>query len=100
VRAGMQAESPEQVALTCLLLAEALVGVARDGANRWTGNRACARLVVWGSVSRVGACVAVCGASDNVWAFKSYMVKKKGIQGREFDKAMGLPEDFDYVDEQ
>lgn len=52
---------------------ETLVGVARDGANRWT---------------------------DNVWAFKSYMVKKKGIQGREFDKAMGLPEDFDYVDEQ
>ena len=42
----------------------------------------------------------MCGASDNVWAFKSYMVKKKGIQGREFDKAMGLPEDFDYVDEQ
>lgn len=50
----------------------AKVKVALEGANRWT---------------------------DNVWALKSYLVKKRGMQAREVDKALQLSDDFDYVDE-
>ena len=38
-------------------------------------------------------------AADNTWALKSYLVKKRGMNGREVDKALGLPDDFDYVED-
>lgn len=40
-----------------------------------------------------------CRGADNTWALKSYLVKKRGMNGREVDKALGLPEDFDYLED-
>lgn len=46
------------------------VDVLKEGADRWT---------------------------DNVWAIKSYLVKKRGMPGREVDKMLGINGDFDYL---
>ena len=35
--------------------------------------------------------------TDNIWAVKSFLIKKKGQSGKEADKFLRLPSDFDYV---
>ena len=35
--------------------------------------------------------------TDNMWALKSYLVKKRGIDRKEVDKFLGMGCDFDYV---
>mmetsp|Transcript_13409 Transcript_13409/g.24815 ORF Transcript_13409/g.24815 Transcript_13409/m.24815 type:complete len:204 (-) Transcript_13409:1376-1987(-) len=35
--------------------------------------------------------------TDNVWAVKSYLVKKRGMAGKEVDKMLGINGDFDYL---
>lgn len=47
-----------------------LAETCREAANRWT---------------------------ENVWAIKSYLQKKYGMSGKELDRQIGIPADFDYV---
>eukprot|EP00752_Nemacystus_decipiens_P007993 g7141.t1 len=47
-----------------------LTQVCKDGVNRWT---------------------------DNTWCIKSWMVKKKGLSGKEVDKYLQIKDDFDNV---
>eukprot|EP01138_Halocafeteria_seosinensis_P010500 gb/GECG01010720.1/.p1 GENE.gb/GECG01010720.1/~~gb/GECG01010720.1/.p1 ORF type:complete len:206 (+),score=48.34 gb/GECG01010720.1/:1-618(+) len=47
------------------------VDQARQAANRWT---------------------------DNVWQFKTYLTHKMAVAPDQVDQAMGLPDDFDYVE--
>ncbi|CAM9576432.1 unnamed protein product [Discosporangium mesarthrocarpum] len=47
-----------------------LLQVCKDGVNRWT---------------------------DNTWAIKSWMVKKKGMAGSNVDRFLQIKSDFDYV---
>ena len=35
--------------------------------------------------------------TDNVWAIKSYLVKKKGMSGKEVDKMLAIDGNFDYL---
>mmetsp|Transcript_30768 Transcript_30768/g.40650 ORF Transcript_30768/g.40650 Transcript_30768/m.40650 type:complete len:207 (+) Transcript_30768:38-658(+) len=35
--------------------------------------------------------------TDNIWAIKSWCVKKKGMASKEVDRYMQLPSDFDYI---
>jgi hypothetical protein len=35
--------------------------------------------------------------TDNVWAVKTYLVKKRGMSGREVDKMLGIDGNFDYL---
>jgi hypothetical protein len=35
--------------------------------------------------------------TDNVWAVKSYLVKKRGMSGKETDKMLGIDGNFDYL---
>ena len=35
--------------------------------------------------------------TDNVWAVKSYLVKKRGMAGKEVDKMLGIDGNFDYL---
>lgn len=44
--------------------------MCKDGVNRWT---------------------------DNTWCIKSWMVKKKGLSGKEVDKYLQIKGDFDNV---
>jgi hypothetical protein len=46
--------------------------ISMDSANRWT---------------------------DNLWTLKRYLVKKKGMNGKEIDKMLKLDSEFDYVSE-
>ncbi|KAG6594106.1 putative meiotic nuclear division protein [Phytophthora cinnamomi] len=50
---------------------ERKVRVAKEGSDRWT---------------------------DNVYTLKSWVVKKRGVEGREVDKWLGIKDDFDYVE--
>ena len=34
--------------------------------------------------------------TDNVWALKHYLVKKKGMNSKDVNKQMGITGDFDY----
>ncbi|CAI5701857.1 unnamed protein product [Peronospora effusa] len=45
--------------------------VAKEGSDRWT---------------------------DNVYTLKSWVVNKRGVEGREVDKWLGIKDDFDYVE--
>eukprot|EP00753_Platysulcus_tardus_P005158 PLAT12948.1.p1 GENE.PLAT12948.1~~PLAT12948.1.p1 ORF type:complete len:213 (+),score=102.00 PLAT12948.1:27-641(+) len=48
--------------------------------------------------SKVEECkTAVNRWTDNVWTLQSYIKKKFGMPGKEVDKALGIPADFDYV---
>jgi hypothetical protein len=33
-----------------------------------------------------------------VWSVKSFLVKKKGLSGKEVDRLLGITGDFDYVE--
>uniref|UniRef100_A0A7S2XYC3 Meiotic nuclear division protein 1 homolog n=1 Tax=Fibrocapsa japonica TaxID=94617 RepID=A0A7S2XYC3_9STRA len=35
--------------------------------------------------------------TDNIWAVKSWCVKKKGMPSKDVDRYMQLPQDFDYI---
>jgi hypothetical protein len=35
--------------------------------------------------------------TDNVWAIKSHLVKKRGMAGKEVDKMLGIDGNFDYL---
>lgn len=35
------------------------------------------------------------GATENIWALESYCVNKFGMDRRDFEKAFGVPDDFD-----
>ena len=35
--------------------------------------------------------------TDNIWAMKKFLTKKKGMSGKEADKLLKLSDDFDYV---
>ncbi|CAH0520945.1 unnamed protein product [Peronospora belbahrii] len=50
---------------------ESKLRVAKEGCDRWT---------------------------DNVYTLKSWVVKKRGVEGREVDKWLGIKDDFDYVE--
>ncbi|EEY60990.1 meiotic nuclear division protein, putative [Phytophthora infestans T30-4] len=50
---------------------EGKVRVAKEGSDRWT---------------------------DNVYTLKSWVVKKRGVEGKEVDKWLGIKDDFDYVE--
>ncbi len=49
---------------------EKQIGGIVEGANRWT---------------------------DNIWAIKKYLTKKKGISGKEADRLLRIDGNFDYV---
>lgn len=36
-------------------------------------------------------------STDNVWSFKTYLTHKMNVAPDQVDQAMGLPDDFDYV---
>lgn len=36
--------------------------------------------------------------TDNIWAVKKYLTKKKGMSGKEVDKFLGIDSTFDYLD--
>ena len=36
--------------------------------------------------------------TDNIWAVKSYLVKKRGMSGKEVDKMLGIDGNFDYLE--
>ncbi|KAG2788334.1 hypothetical protein PC129_g886 [Phytophthora cactorum] len=50
---------------------ERKVRMAKEGSDRWT---------------------------DNVYTLKSWVVKKRGVEGKEVDKWLGIKDDFDYVE--
>ncbi|CEG39552.1 Protein involved in meiotic recombination/predicted coiled-coil protein [Plasmopara halstedii] len=50
---------------------ECKVGIAKEGADRWT---------------------------DNVFTLKSWVVKKRGVEGKEVNKWLEIQDDFDYVE--
>uniref|UniRef100_A0AAV1TMD3 Meiotic nuclear division protein 1 n=1 Tax=Peronospora matthiolae TaxID=2874970 RepID=A0AAV1TMD3_9STRA len=50
---------------------EQSVRVAKEGSDRWT---------------------------DNVYTLKAWVVNKRGVEGREVDKWLGVKDDFDYVE--
>lgn len=35
--------------------------------------------------------------TDNVWAVKSHLVKRRGMSGKEVDKMLGIDGNFDYL---
>ena len=35
--------------------------------------------------------------TDNIWGVKSYLVKKKGMSGKEVDKQLCIDANFDYL---
>jgi len=35
--------------------------------------------------------------TDNVWAIKKYLTKKRGMSGKEVDKQLGIDSSFDYI---
>lgn len=35
--------------------------------------------------------------TENIWALKSYLQKKYGMAGKELDRQIGIPADFDYL---
>ncbi|ETM45129.1 hypothetical protein, variant [Phytophthora nicotianae] len=50
---------------------ERKVRMAKEGSDRWT---------------------------DNVYTLKAWVVKKRGVEGKEVDKWLGIKDDFDYVE--
>lgn len=61
---------------------------------------ACARFVTQCSPSplpSLSSCVFGM-PPDNVWAMKDYLVKKHSMVPKQVDQAMGIPEEFDYLE--